>query len=218
MLVDGLAQGRNPTQTALDIVGRVSRATGRRTGGLIGLSGKQIEYVLSARLELASGDPKLLRKYLERGLRDKRFDPTVRRAIKAGKPVTQADISNLTARYSDRLLKHRAEAIALTETGQAVHAGKHEGMRQLIDTGAIQEEQIKRTWDASGDSKVRDSHNAMDGQKVSGLSTPFTSPETGAQLMHPLDSSLGAPASEIIRCRCFENIRIDHVGGLKNGH
>jgi hypothetical protein len=48
-----------------------------------------------------------------------------------------------------------------------------------------------------------------------GIDQPFVSPLTGAQMMFPHDVSRGAPASEIIGCRCFYEIKIDYIGMLR---
>src|SRR5690606_24378463 len=56
-LAEGLSRGANPRTTALEIVGRVNRTTGSRTGGLIGLTSVQSRAVANARSELVSADP-----------------------------------------------------------------------------------------------------------------------------------------------------------------
>lgn len=57
----------------------------------------------------------------------------------------------------------------------------------------------RKTWEAIGDSKTRDSHMAADGQTVN-VREPFRL--EGGLLMWPGDGSLGADLSEIINCRC----------------
>lgn len=205
----GLEAGQGPRTVALDLVGRVNRMTGLREGGIIGLNSSQKDYVISARRELASGDPGLLRNYLTRARRDANFDRFVARSIASGKPIAAADIDRMTSRYKDRLLQLRAETIARTESITALRAGKQEGYRQLVDSGAVRDDQITRTWSDTGDGRTRPSHHAANGQKVRGLNTPFQL--SGGQVMFPGDTSLGAPASLTANCRCLETIRIRFI-------
>ena len=210
----GAASGRGPRDTALDITGRINKVTGRREGGILGLAWNQAEYVVRARAELLSGDPKLLRNYLTRERRDRKFDGIVRRAIKSGKPVSVADADKMTGRYKDRLLQLRGETIARTETLAGLNAGKQEGIKQLIASGKVPLSAVKKIWRATGDARTRDSHISMNDQVVK-FDEPFISPLTGAQMMHPHDLSLGAPPSETIQCRCFYEIKINYIWILR---
>jgi hypothetical protein len=212
-LRSGMEAGRGPRNTALDVAGRINRQTGRRVGGVIGLTGQQSGYVASARAELASGDPAQMRNYLTRSLRDKRFDATVREAIENGVPVDADTITRATGQYSDTLLRQRGETIARTESLQALNAGQNQAFRQSIDDGLVEADAITKEWDSAGDGRVRDAHADMDGDTVT-MDEAFTSP-SGARLMHPLDGSLGAPASEIISCRCRVSYKVDHFRGLE---
>ncbi|MCC0013874.1 MAG: hypothetical protein H6877_11225 [Rhodobiaceae bacterium] len=207
---DGLEKGRAPRATALEIVGRVNKTTGKREGGFIGLTSQQAEYALSAREELLSGDPKLLRHYLTRELRDKRFDRLIMKVIDGRETITAADAAKIVGRYKDKMLKFRGDMIARTESLTALRAGRHEGYAQLLDSGTVTEDQIERTWDATGDKRTRLDHLAMEGQKVRGLSAPFVAPD-GSQLMFPGDTSLGAPGAQTIACRCIEKVRIRYL-------
>ena len=207
-----LQAGQNPNRTALDVVGRVSRVTGRREGGLIGLSGPQADYVASARAELSAGDPASLRSYLARSRRDKRFDRAVMKAIEGGK-LDAATIERIVGRYSDRLLELRGQMLARTETLTSIHAAKHEGFRQGLDKTNYPPEAVTRVWRSAGDNKVRHTHAAMNGQVVTGLETPFLSP-SGAMLRYPGDTGLGAGADEVMGCRCDDDYRIDFSWGV----
>jgi hypothetical protein len=209
----GMVEGNNPRQTALEITGRINRATGRREGGILGLNSGQTEAVIRARSELLSGDPAQLRNYLTRARRDKRFDRLVMQAMRDGKPVARADVDRITGRYKDRLLALRGETIARTETLASLNAGKEESIRQLVDSGKVQRSAVKKIWRATGDDRTRDSHLALNGVEV-GLDEPFISPLTGAQMMYPHDTSRGAPASETIGCRCFYEIKINYLAAL----
>ncbi|WP_295169709.1 phage minor head protein [uncultured Brevundimonas sp.] len=206
-LADGMARGAGPRSVALDLVGRISRATGNREGGLIGLSGPYRDYVATARAELASTDPALLRNYLARNQRDRRYDKAVARAIQTGKPVPPETARTAVTRYSARLVRLRGEVIARTEGLPAIRAAKHEAFQQLVDDGRVEVMDIVRGWSTTEDGRQRDTHDAMNGQEVRGLDMPFTSP-TGAQMMFPGDTSRGAPASEIVDCRCDEYLTI----------
>lgn len=206
-LEGGIKAGRGPRTIALDLVGRVNSVTKQRTGGLIGLNKSQATAAARAREELA-GSPQQLRSYLSRELRDKRYDAAVRKAIASGKPLPKALADKIHGRYADRLLKHRADVISRTETLNALRSGRKEGYMQLRDTGKVSDSQFQRTWRSSGsDGRTRDDHLAIDGQRVVGLDAPFTFPD-GSKCRHPGDDSLGAPAEQLIQCRCFEEVRI----------
>ena len=206
-LADGMARGLHPNAVALDLVGRVNRVTRVREGGLIGLSRPQRDYLASARLELASADPALLNNYLARKQRDKNFDAAVRRAIRTGKPMDAGTAKTAATHYSNRMLRLRGQTIARTEALPTIRAAKREAYQQLVDDGRVATQDIVRGWVVTKDGRQRDSHDAMGGQEVRGLDQPFASP-SGAQFMFPGDTSLGAPANEVIDCRCDEYIAI----------
>lgn len=210
-LTEGLEAGRGPRAIALDIAGRLNRATGVREGGIIGLTSTQAKYVATARGELLSNDLEQLKHYLTRNRRDKRFDATVRKAISTGKAIPIETVDRMTTQqYANRLLLLRGETIARTETMGAFNESQMEAYRQLIDTGAVAESVVQRVWHTAGDSRVRDTHQGMDGQTV-GFRTPFQSPN-GPLLQFPGDPS--APASEIVNCRCRMSIKIDFLADL----
>ena len=190
-------------------MGTFSRATGEREGGLLGLSAKQMEWVQSARDELA--DPDRLRDYLKRKKRDRRYDRTVAKAIREGKPLTAQQRETMARRYADRLLAFRGEAIARTETQRAVHAGNARAFAQLIETGAVNPNQVRRIWRSVSDKRTRDSHFALHSQSV-GYGETFESPITGARLRYPGDPD--APAAETVNCRCWMETRIDFLGNI----
>jgi hypothetical protein len=202
----GLAKGDNPRKTALDIVGRITE--GKRQGGIVGLADNQIEWLQSAQTELTGPISKdQLSNYLGRKLRDKRFDGQVKRAARTGKPLTQTQIDKISGRYSDRLLKHRADTIAQHETLEALNAGKFEALQQLVDDGLIAKENNELEWDSTGDARVRPQHQHLDGKTVN-VGDPFVA-DDGSRLLYPHDTSLGATAAMIVGCRCYAKPKIN---------
>lgn len=207
-LQQGLSRGQNPRSTALDIIGRQNPVTRRREGGIIGLTRHQIEFIERARANLASGDPKLMRQYLSLATRDKRFDRSVTAAINAGKPVPVDMLTKIIGRLSDRNLKLRGEMLARTETMMALGSAREEGVRQQINSGKVQVQDVTKTWRTAGDKRVRHTHQALNGKSV-GVDESFTS-LSGASLRFPGDPR--APISEISGCRCWLEYKIDYIG------
>jgi len=86
----------------------------------------------------------------------------------------------------------RAVTIARTEVVSASNAASVSVARSTgID--------LQKVWLATRDARVRDTHLMADGQRV-GMDEPFS--VGGYELMWPGDGSMGAPASELVRCRC----------------
>lgn len=212
-LADSLAKGQNPRTAALDIVGRMNRVSQRRVGGILGLSVPQEEYVRSSREELASKDPKLLNNYLTRKLRDRRFDRTVTKAIREGTKPPREIAAKAVNAYERRLLKLRGETIARVETMTALQKGKRQAFDQAVADGKVKEADIKKAWRSAGDFRVRHTHVMLNGDSVR-FNEPFVS-ASGARLMHPMDTSLGAGLSEIAGCRCDCEYRIDFLANLR---
>jgi len=215
VLRTGMQAGRGPRSVALDIVGQLNLATGAREGGIIGLTSGQKEAAQTALAELRSGDPAAMQAYMRRKLREKQFDPIVRRAIRDGKPVSAKDAAKMAGRYSDRMLDWRGETIARTELLGSLHAAQNEGMQQLIDDGKLTDRQITNIWDAANDADTRESHRFMANQRRR-RGVPFTT-GAGYSMNYPGDRSLDAPAEEIINCRCRIVIDIDFISELKPG-
>lgn len=203
----GVREGRAPRSIALDIIGRRD-TTGHRRGGIVGLNRPQASYVGAAYGELSSSDPALLRNYLMRERRDRRFDPTVRRAID-GQPLTARQVNQIAGRYSDRLLQLRGEVIARTETVSAFNAGRDQAWSQAIQEGLVDQNFITSRWSATGDARTRDSHMAMNNQ-TQPHGQPFRSP-LGSLLRYPGDTSLGARAEDVINCRCYLERSADFI-------
>jgi len=205
-LTDGMARGDNPRTTALNVVGRIGQS-GRREGGIVGLTSQMERYVANARAELTSGNPVTMRGYFTRLRRDKRFDGIVLKAIKDGKPVDAATVSRLTSRYADRLLALRGETIGRTESMASIHEAQHQAYLQAVGKGAVKASAVRRTWIATKDSRTRDSHRHLDGTTV-GLNERFPN-----GCLFPGDPS--ADIAEIANCRCHLMVRIDRLSNLE---
>ena len=90
----------------------------------------------------------------------------------------------------------RARRIAQTEVIAANNYGVYQSFIDLDPNG----EKYLKVWNTRLDGKQRDTHDSLNG-KASDLYKPFVS-ASGARMMHPGDSSFGAPAEETINCRC----------------
>jgi hypothetical protein len=202
ILRDGMALGNNPRTTALDIAGRIAK-TGRRSGGVLGLTEHQANIVTNMRNDLRTLD---WQSYKSRKLRDRRFDSVVRKSMKAGKPLPAKVQNKIVDRYSDRWLKHRADTIARTETLKALNASADEALNQVVEEGLAPRHAVTRIWRHSFSKNERAGHVAMNGQPR-GLDEPFVNPYTKIALMYPGDPAGGA--GEVVNCRCYVEHQID---------
>lgn len=210
-LETGMREGRNPRNVALDIIGRIDPGTKKRVGGVVGLSQHQETWVRSARAKLSAPVPDAA--YFNMELRDKRFDRTVQAAIDAGKPLSQETVDKLLTRYKDNALRYRGESIARTEAIASLNQSEWEATKQTVDSGKVDASAVMREWDSAGDNRVRPSHRALNGMRV-GLDEPFISPLSKARLMFPGDTKLGAPAKEVVACRCRVRTVVDWLHGV----
>ena len=204
-LSEGLAHGRNPTRTALDVVGRVSRATNRRAGGIVGLTAPQARAVENARQRLLLGDPAIMREVLGLKRRDRRFDRTILKAIRECKPLSQDFITRWAGRYSDGLLKWRGDLIGLNETNAALARSKEDAIRQQIEAGKLDAQDVVKVWRHTPQESPRLHHRAMNGKSVP-YGEKFELPN-GVRMDHP--HSDDAPISETAFCKCHHALKVD---------
>lgn len=230
VIADGFARGEGPQTIATDIAGRINPISGRREGGIVGLSDPQVGYVDSMRRRLLSSDPDEMIKVLGRfdkdgkwipetgqTLRDRRYDAQIKRAIRdvaAGKPdpLTGDKIDEMTAKYSDRLLKRRAEDIARTETASGVEMARAEATKQALDKAGLPDAAVTKTWIHQGGPRhARDWHISMNGQTVKGIDGVFFLPD-GSVMLYPHDPDGGVKNNA--NCRCRGDQAIDWGYGL----
>jgi len=202
LIADAVETNRPYRKVASELIGR--QEGNQRKGGLIGLHSRQAAAVRNARADLESLDPR----YFDRTRRDRRFDATVRKAIQNGKPLAQSDIDRISGRYADRLLRLRGETIARTEGNKAMNAGRAEAIVQMVESGKIPQDAVSIIWDATPDSRTRDSHMALNGEQIK-WGQRFQSPVTGALMQWPHDET--APAAETVNCRCSARFRINYL-------
>jgi hypothetical protein len=227
---DGFNRGEGPQTIAIDIAGRINPLSGRREGGIIGLSAPQVGYVESMRARLLSGNPDEMVKVIGRfdkdgkwvegtGMtrRDRRFDKSIKKAIRdvaAGKsnPLTRDKIDEMAAKYSDRLLARRAEDIARTETAQGVLAARAEATKQALDKSGLADAALTKTWrHLGGLHHARDWHLVMNGKSVTGIDAVFFMPD-GSLMKYAHDPDGGAKNN--VACRCDTDFGIDWAHGL----
>ena len=191
-LLAGIEQGLNPRDQA-----RLFRQS-------IGLTARQEAAVRNFGRMLTAGPggvPDL--ESMTRRLRDRRFDPSIARAVREGRALAPAHVARMVERYRERYIAYRSRVISRTEALRSVHQGTEEMYEQAIDNGHLGRGEIERTWVSAGDRRVRHSHNIMNGQ-VRGHGEPFLS--SSGPIRYPGDPD--APASETIQCRCVLTTRI----------
>lgn len=230
VIADGFARGEGPQNIATDIAGRINPLSGRREGGIIGLSDPQVGYVESMRSRLLSADPDEMMKVLGRfdkdgkwvagtgmTLRDRRFDRSIQKAVRdvaAGKPnpLTRDRIDEMVAKYSDRLLARRAEDVSRTETAQGVMLARSEATKQALEKGGLADDDVTKVWrHLGGPHHARDWHLAMNGKSVVGLEAVFFLPD-GSLMKHAHDPEGGAKNN--VACGCGTDFDIDWAAGL----
>ena len=198
-LTTGLMQGQNPNVTARDLIGRTSRATNERQGGVIGLSAAQERTVAKARSALLSGDTSAMREYLDLKRRDKRFDGTIEKAIREGRALDREMVTRITGRLADRYLQLRGETIGRTETLISLAQSRDDAMRQAVQQGKVDARFVSKVWRRSPAEHPRMQHTMMSGQSTPYLE-PFVMPD-GTRMMYPHDPA--APGRHTINCKCI---------------
>lgn len=209
VLTENLARGQSPYDAGRLIAGRVNRVTGRREGGLIGLSRPQMETVARIERAMREGDTAYMRDYLAFANRDKRLDRMVMKAIRDGRGLAPEEVERVTRLYSNIALRKRGEAISIAETNTALATAKRDAFQQQIDAGKLEAGDVTKTWGRTISREPRQMHLAMVGVTVP-FDQPFTLPD-GIQCTGPHDANL--PASHRVGCKCpMPEYRIDFTG------
>lgn len=215
VLVDGMTAGKNPIAVARQVKGaiglteRQAKAVARfrselesfhtrRTGGGYNLGAKKDKvYGLDVFKPDASGKPK--DGITERRLRDFRFDGTLARAVETGKPLSEAQIDKMVARYEERWLKYRAQTIARTEALRTTNVGVQDAWRQAVEKNKVSESLLRRMWIVAKDERLCEICAPIPGMNPKRgvkFGQPFATPK-GPQMMPPSHPN----------CRCTIFIR-----------
>lgn len=203
VLREGITSGSGP------------RAVAVKLKDSVGLTANQRAAVANFRRLLEAGDRGGA---LDRALRDKRFDPTVRRmgttvklvdgkrTLVPGKPLKPEQIDKMVGAYLKRSIAHRALTISRTEAVRAMNIGQRLLWQQQIDQGLVLPEQLRRKWIYTADDKVRHAHETIPRRNPKGVGweEAFDS-ELGA-IMYPGDPE--AVAANTVNCRCTHFTRL----------
>ncbi len=177
-------------------------STARNFRNTIGLTPKQEQAVRNFRNMLEEGDSQTLK----RKLRDKRFDPTIKRSIDTGKPMSQTKVDAMVKRYRERYIKYRAETIARTESLRSISVGQYISTLQAVEEDSVDTDKLRRIWVWTNDKRTRDAHRNVNTLNPEGVRVdqPFTT-ELGP-LMFPRDPN--GSATNTINCRCGVKFKI----------
>ncbi|MGS1095871.1 head morphogenesis protein [Aquamicrobium terrae] len=209
VLVDNLSRGRSPYDAGRMLAGRINRVTGRREGGLIGLSRPQMETVARIERAMREGDKAYMRDYLTFANRDKRLDRMVLKAIREGRGLASEEVERVTRLYANRALKYRADTISILETHSALARSKRDAFQQQIDDGKLDARDVTKKWSRTVSREPRTEHLAMAGKPAIPFNEKFTLPD-GIQCDGPHDPSL--PARHVVGCKCSVDYSVDFTG------
>jgi hypothetical protein len=204
VITAGLQEGFTPQKVQRDLTGTLNKLTGQREGGFLGLTTQQADSIITGRAKLASGDPALMREYLDLKLRDRRNDPAIRKAIAEGRPIRGAELEKIIRGHQSKALKYRGEMIAKNEAFTAQAAGRDEAYRQMLDRPDVVD--VTARWQHNLSREPRPDHVEMSGTVISlrkGEAFEFSD----ARMKHPHDPAGGAKHS--IGCRCIAVYRVE---------
>ena len=111
----------------------------------------------------------------------------------------------------------RLGSVASLETQAPAELSKMAELRELLDLDpfnfrADESSDVVKEWVTQGDSRVRDIHLAVDSVQVL-VTDAFT--VGGERLMQPGDTSLGATARNVVRCRCSALFDVQAVASAR---
>jgi hypothetical protein len=201
-LVAGRDQGMGSKAIARMITG--TKQGTQRVGGILGLTTQQTDSIMSGRAKLASGDPKLMREYLNLKLRDRRYDAQIKKAIAEGRAITGPALDRILEAHKSKALAYRGKLIAKNETFSALEAGRYEAMSQALENQDVEGISVK--WQHNLSEVPREDHVAMSGTVIQ-HGEYFVFPD-GARLRYPHDPAGGAKHGAGCRCIGIWRVRM----------
>jgi hypothetical protein len=172
---------------------------------VIGLAPNQLKAVDNFRQMLETGDAEAL----TRALRDRRFDKTIRNALK-GDGLTPEQIDRMTDAYRKRFLAFNAETNTRTAALDAQKLGQRLTWEQAVARGDVDGSRLTKRWSGTLDDRERDSHLAMEGETV-----PWDQPYSNGQ-MQPGDSEYNCRCVSIYETRGTVKPGAGAFGALEN--
>jgi hypothetical protein len=157
---------------------------------VLGLTGPQARALANYRANLETGK---YRQTLQNALRDKRYDARTLRALKEGTLLTHAQVDTMVARYGERLLKHRAEVIARTESLRSANSGQLETWRQAQEQGLLPDS-MRMKWLVATDERV-----CKNCPRIPGMN-PSDGVPVGQSFQTPYGMVAAPPAHVLCRC------------------
>jgi hypothetical protein len=198
-LIAGREQGMGSRELARMITG--TRQGAQRVGGILGLTTQQADSIMRGRAKLASGDPALMREYLDLKLRDRRYDRAIKKAIAEGRAIRGKELDAILEAHKSKALAYRGRVISKNETFTALEAGRREAVAQALENPEVAG--ADKRWQHNLSQEPREDHVAMSGTVV-----PFDQPFvfSDARMMYAHDPAGGA--KHTIGCRCITVYRI----------
>lgn len=135
---------------------------------------------------------------LDKNLLDGGYDGMVK-----GAPIeklTPKQINRMVSAYSYVLQLARASVIAATESLKLVNQARMLATNLFAELAGLDTKRRVKTWIRTTSAEPRENHLDLAGTTIP-ADEPFVSPN-GVRFMFPGDTSLGAPLSEIIQCKC----------------
>lgn len=216
-MVEGMRAGENPRDVAREVkkvfgLTQTQRRAvknfrkelesfhNKRTAGAWNLGGKISRAPGGAQTFEPDADGSPKDGISERRLRDFRYDGTLAKAMKSGKPLSKKQIDAMVEAYTRKYLKYRSETIARTEAMRASNAGVQESWRQMIVNGQVPQSLVRRQWIISKDERTCPICKPIPGMNPAmgvPFGTPFATP-VGPIMLPP------GPHPD---CRCYVFIR-----------